>query len=128
MGRKINNVLGRTVGNTTGGSLTASLVSYFTCPVNTTAIVTLYLTNRTSSPIAVNVNLSTTGSENLGGYIEWQSSIDAFQSLEKTGIILSGGQQILMLGTTNVSYVISVFTTTNPQVLDQLEPTWSNFS
>lgn len=128
MGRRINNVIGRTVGNSVGGSLTSSLASYFTCPANTTTVVTLNLTNRTASAISVNVNLSTTGSENLGGYIEFQSSIDAYQSLEKTGIILSGSQQILMLGTTDVTYVISSVTTTDPQAIDKLIPTWSHFS
>lgn len=128
MGRKLNTVVGRTAGMLFQGSVTASLVSYYTCPTNTTAIVTLSLTNRTASPIAVRVNLTTTGSENLGGYIEYDSSIAAYQTLEKTGIILSGGQQILILGTTNITYVISGYDTTAPVALQAQQPAWANLS
>jgi hypothetical protein len=128
MGRKLNTVVGRTAGMLYQGTVTASLVSYYTCPNNTTAIITLSLTNRTASPIAVRVNLSTTGSENLGGYIEYDSSIAAYQTLEKNGIILSGGQQILILGTTNITYVISGYDTTAPTVLQTQQPDWANLS
>jgi len=128
MGRKFNTVVGRTAGMLFQGSVTASLVSYYTCPVNTTAIITLSLTNRTASPIAVRVNLSTTSSENLGGYIEYDSNIAAYQTLEKTGIILSAGQQILILGTTNITYVISGYDTTAPVALQAQQPAWTNLS
>jgi len=128
MGRRFNNVIGRTAGMQFNGSLTASLASYFTCPDNTTAIITLSLTNRSASAVAVRVDLSTSGSENLAGYIEYDSSIAATQTLEKTGIILSGGQQILMLGTTNVTYSILAYTTTAPVPLQLQQPTWANFS
>lgn len=128
MGRKFNTVVGRTAGMLFQGSVTASLASYYTCPSNTTAIITLSLTNRSASAVPVRVNLSTTGSENLGGYIEFDSNIAAFQTLEKTGIILSGGQQILILGTTNITYSIIGYDTTAPAVLQSQQPAWANLS
>ena len=57
--------------------------------------------------MTTSINLSTTGSENLGGYIEFTSSIAANQALEKTGVVLSAGQQILIsASSTSTTYVI----------------------
>jgi len=88
-------------------ALTSTLTSYYTCPANTTAFVSINISNRTTGTVTTNINLSTNGSENLGGYIEFTSSIAANQALEKTGVVLSAGQQILIsASSTSTTYVI----------------------
>jgi hypothetical protein len=90
------------------GSLTSTLTSYYTCPSNTTAFITVNITNQASSTITTNINLSNTSSENLGGYIEFSSSIADNQALEKTGIVLRSNQQIL-LSSNNASSNFVIF-------------------
>jgi hypothetical protein len=80
----------------TKGQLTTSLASVYTCPANTTAFITVNVSNRTAGTITADINLSTNTSENLGGYVEFSSPIDANQALEKTGIVLSAGQSVLV--------------------------------
>lgn len=89
------------------GELTTALTSVYTCPSNTTAFLTVNISNRTAGTVTTNINLSNNSSENLGGYIEFTSPIAANQALEKTGIVLSAGQQILIsASSTSTTYVI----------------------
>lgn len=90
------------------GALTTSLTSVYTCPASTSAFVTVNIVNRTASTVTANINLSTTSSENLGGYLEFASPIAANQALEKAGIVLSAGQQILV-SANNVSTTFVIF-------------------
>jgi hypothetical protein len=89
------------------GELTGSLTSVYTCPANTTAFVSINVANRTAGTVTTSINLSTTAGENLGGYIEFLSSIAANQAMEKAGIVLSAGQRILITAnSTSTTYVI----------------------
>lgn len=84
-----------------------ALTSVYTCPANTTAFITVNIANRSGSTITASINLSTNASENLGGYVEFSSSIAANQTLEKTGIVLQATQQLLISGSsTNGTFVI----------------------
>jgi hypothetical protein len=90
-----------------GGSLTGTLTSYYVCPSGTTAFVTVNIANRTTGNVTVRINLSTTTGENLGGYLEFDSTIAANQAIEKTGIVLAAGQRILISSnSTNTTYRI----------------------
>lgn len=89
------------------GTLTGTLTSVYTCPANTTAFLTVNISNRTGGTVTGTINLSTNASENLGGYIEFSAPIAANQALEKTGIVLSSGQQILLSSnSTSTTYLI----------------------
>lgn len=89
------------------GSNSATLTSRYTCPASTTAFISINITNYTAGTITTSINLSNNSSENLGGYIEFNSSVAANQALEKTGIVLSAGQQILISANNiSTSYVI----------------------
>ena len=89
------------------GALTTSLTSVYTCPASTTAFITVNVANRTAGTVTTNINLSTTASENLGGYVEFTSPIAANQALEKTGIVLSAGQRVLIsASSTSTTFVI----------------------
>lgn len=92
------------------GALTTSLTSVYTCPASTTAFITINISNRTAGTITANINLSPTASENLGGYLEFTSPIAANQALEKTGVVLSAGQRVLIqASSTSTTFVIFGF-------------------
>lgn len=89
------------------GALTTTLTSVYTCPANASAFITINIANRTTSTVTTNINLSATAAENLGGYLEFASPIAANQALEKSGIVLSPGQQILVsANSTSTTFVI----------------------
>jgi len=89
------------------GELTGSLTSVYTCPANTTAFISINVANRTAGTVTTSINLSTTAGENLGGYIEFSSPIAANQAMEKSGVVLSAGQRILITASsTSTTYVI----------------------
>lgn len=95
-------------GNLAGGTLTGTLTSFYTCPASTVAFVTVNIVNPTASPITVRICLSTNASENLGGYIEFDSTIAANQALEKTGIVVKATEQIL-LRSSSTSAIYRIF-------------------
>jgi hypothetical protein len=85
----------------------ASDTVVYTCPASTFAVVTLSLCNRGSSSTAVRVAVSTSSSPTASEYIEYDSTLLANAVLERTGIVLDAGKNLVVRsGSLNVSAVV----------------------
>jgi hypothetical protein len=73
----------------------ASNTTVYTCPVDTFAVVTINVTNRATTSRNVRVALSTTTSPSTAEYIEYDVELLGNGVLERTGIVLSAGQNIV---------------------------------
>jgi hypothetical protein len=82
----------------------ASDTVVYTCPASTFAVVTLSLCNRGGSSTAVRVAVSTSSSPTAAEYIEYDSTLLANAVLERTGIVLDAGKNLVVRsGSLNVS-------------------------
>lgn len=78
----------------------------YTCPANTYAVVSLNICNRGSTSAAIRIALSTSGTPTAAEYIEYDVDIFASNVLERTGIVLSAGQNIVVYSSAaNISAV-----------------------
>jgi len=73
----------------------ASNTTVYTCPVDTFAVVTINVTNRATTSRNVRVALSATTSPGTSEYIEYDVELLGNGVLERTGIVLSAGQNIV---------------------------------
>lgn len=73
----------------------ASNTTVYTCPVDTFAVVTINLTNRSNTSRNVRIAVSTTTSPSTSEYIEYDVELLGNGVLERTGIVLSAGQNIV---------------------------------
>ena len=80
----------------------------YTCPSSTFAVVTLSLCNRNaSSSRNIRVALATTDSPSNSEYIEYDSELLAKGVLERTGVVLTAGQRIVIYSSaTDLSAVV----------------------
>jgi hypothetical protein len=89
---------------------TTAATSVYTCPVTTFSVVSVSICNRTALAVTVNLALTTTGSTPaLTDYLEFGSSLSGNGVLERTGIVMSAGNQLVATaGTGNAVSVVVV--------------------
>jgi len=82
----------------------------YTAPAGVTSTVNVNLCNRTAAPVTARIALSTTATPTLGEYIEYDVSIPANSAIERTAIVVGGGQNIVVYaGAAGVSAVATGF-------------------
>ncbi len=89
---------------------TTAATSVYTCPVTTFSVVSVSICNRTASAVTVNLALTTTGSTPATtDYLEFGASLSANGVLERTGIVMAAGNQLVVTaGTSNAVSVVVV--------------------
>jgi hypothetical protein len=89
---------------------TTSATSVYTCPVTTFSVVSVSICNRSALAVTVRLALTTTGSTPATtDYLEFDSSLSANGVLERTGIVMNAGNQLVVsAGTGNVLSVVVV--------------------
>jgi hypothetical protein len=89
---------------------TTAATSVYTCPVTTFSVVSVSICNRTALAVTVNLALTTTGSTPATtDYLEFGSSLSANGVLERTGIVMASGNQLVATaGTGNAVSVVVV--------------------
>ncbi len=89
---------------------TTAATSVYTCPVTTFSVVSVSICNRTALAVTVNLALTTTGSTPATtDYLEFGASLSANGVLERTGIVMSAGNQLIVTaGTGNAISVVVV--------------------
>ena len=89
---------------------TTSATSVYTCPASTFSVVSVSICNRSASAVTVRLALTTTGSTPATtDYLEYDSSLSANGVLERTGIVMTAGNQLVVTaGTGNVVSVVVV--------------------
>lgn len=84
----------------------ATLTTVYTCPGTTFAVVTLAICNRSNSAITCRVALSTTTTPANDEWIEFDTEILPKGVLERTGLVMQAGLNIVAYSSTaNVSCV-----------------------
>lgn len=85
----------------------------YTCPAETYAVVSVNICNRGTTSSAIRIALSATGTPSVAEYIEYDVDVFANNVLERTGIVLSAGQNIVVYSSTaNISAVVVGIETT----------------
>jgi hypothetical protein len=89
---------------------TTAATSVYTCPITTFSVVSVSICNRTALAVTVNLALTTTGSTPATtDYLEFGASLSANGVLERTGIVMSAGNQLVVTaGTGNAVSVVVV--------------------
>lgn len=87
----------------------------YTVPASTFAVATVNLVNRTTSAIAVRIAIASTATPSNGEWIEYGVSLAANTILERTGLVLDAGKNIVVYasatGISAVCYGIETATT-----------------
>ena len=79
----------------------------YTCPADNFAVATLSLCNRNASSVRIRVAVGTNATPADAEYIEYDSELTGNSVIERTGIVLSAGQTIIVRSNTiNVSAVL----------------------
>jgi hypothetical protein len=78
----------------------------YTVPSTTFSVVSLSICNRGNSPIGVRVAVASTGTPTNAEYIEYDVEVGAKGVLERTGIVMDQGRQLVVRASAaNVSAV-----------------------
>lgn len=78
----------------------------YTCPTSTFAVVTLSMCNRAAVSTQIRVAVSSTTTPTNAEYIEYDSELLANGVLERTGIVIDAGKNLVVRSTNaNVSAV-----------------------
>jgi hypothetical protein len=84
-----------------------TLTTVYTCPADTYAVVAVNICNRGSSSAAIRVAVADADTPNAGEYIEYDVDVFAKNVLERTGLVLSAGQRVVVYSSTaNISAVV----------------------
>lgn len=79
----------------------------YTCPAETYAVISINICNRGTEASAIRIALSETDTPALGEYIEYDVSVFSKNVIERTGIVLSAGQRVIVYSSeANVSAVV----------------------
>jgi hypothetical protein len=97
------------------GDLTAAAnTTLYTCPDNTFAVVTVSMCNRAATSSQIRISVSDLATPADSEYIEYDATVLSKGVLERTGIVLSAGQKIVVRsngsGTSAVAYGIETST------------------
>lgn len=96
--------------------LANSLTIAYTVPAEVVSYCNFNIVNTNATPVTVRVALSATGTPTAAEYIEYNAEIAGYGVLERTGVALQTGKNIVALSdTANVS--ISVYGVEESQVL-----------
>jgi len=89
---------------------TTGATSVYLCPTATFSVVSVSICNRTALAVTINLALTTTGSTpTTTDYLEFGSSLSANGVLERTGIVMAAGNQVVVTaGTGNAVSVVVV--------------------
>ena len=68
----------------------------YTCPADTYAVVAVNVCNRGANTAALRIAIATTDTPSAAEYIEYDVDVFANNVLERTGIVLSAGQRIVV--------------------------------
>lgn len=80
--------------------------SIYTCGATNFAVVNVTICNRNSSSVQVRIALSTSGTPANADYLEYGVTIPANAALERTGIVMSPTNQLVVYSSTaNVSAI-----------------------
>jgi hypothetical protein len=74
----------------------ATDTTVYTCPVDTFSVVTVSVCNRGTATAAVRVALSASGTPSSAEFLEFDAEILAKNVLERTGIVLDAGKNIVV--------------------------------
>jgi hypothetical protein len=78
----------------------------YTVPVSTFSVVTVNLVNRGAGAVTIRIAIASTASPANGEYIEYGVSLGANSVLERTGLVLAAGQNIIVYASAvNISAV-----------------------
>jgi hypothetical protein len=87
-------------------SATTDTVVY-TCPASNFSVASVSICNRNASTITVRVAVASTASPSSDEYIEYDASLLANGVLERTGLVLDAGKNIVVYSSSaNVSVVV----------------------
>ena len=89
---------------------TTSATSVYTCPVTTFSVVSVSICNRTATAVTIRLALTVSGSTPANtDYLEYDASLSANGVLERTGIVMTAGNQLVVTaGTGNAVSVVVV--------------------
>jgi hypothetical protein len=89
---------------------TTAATSVYTCPVTTFSVVSVSICNRSATAVNVRLALTSTGATPATtDYLEYDSSLSANGVLERTGIVMNAGNQLVVTaGAGNVLSVVVV--------------------
>lgn len=68
----------------------------YTVPASTVSVVNVNIVNRGASAATVRIALAAGGSPTTAEYIEYDTSVGAKQVLERTGLALNAGKQVVV--------------------------------
>lgn len=74
----------------------ATDTTVYTCPVDTFSVVTVSVCNRGTATAAIRVALAASGSPASAEYLEYDAEVLAKNVLERTGIVLDAGKNIVV--------------------------------
>jgi len=74
----------------------ATDTSIYTCPVDTFSVVTISVCNRSVSAANIRVAVSTSSTPSNEEFLEFDTSLSAKGVLERTGVVLDAGKQIVV--------------------------------
>lgn len=87
----------------------------YTCPSSTFAVVNVSICNRNATGVTVRLAIASTATPGNAEYIEFGTTIPANSVLERTGLVLDAGKQIVVYASTTsvnaVAYGIETSTT-----------------
>ena len=96
--------------------LANTLTTIYTVPADVVSYCNFNIVNTNATPVTVRVALSATGTPTSAEYVEYNAEINGYGVLERTGIALQTGKNIVALSdTANVS--ISVYGVEESQTL-----------
>jgi hypothetical protein len=83
-----------------------TLTTLYTCPADTFAVTSVSVCNRGNSAIAIRLAVASLDTPELAEYLEWDVELLAKGVLERTGIVLSAGNKLVVRSSSpNVSVV-----------------------
>lgn len=85
------------------GGVTETL---YTCPVDTFSVASVSIVNRSNSVATIRIAISLTGTPTNDEYIEYDTQLAPKSILERTGIVLDAGKNIVI--SSNISGVNAV--------------------
>jgi len=89
---------------------TTAATSVYTCPVTTFGVVSVSICNRSATAVTIRLALTVSGATPANtDYLEFDASLSANGVLERTGIVMNAGNQLVVTaGTGNVVSVVVV--------------------
>lgn len=81
--------------------------SVYTVPADTFSVVTVNVCNRNSNPRSIRIAVATSNSPSAAEYIEYDVVLLGQGAIERTGIVMGAGQQIVVYSdNTDISAVV----------------------